>query len=70
MERLSSYAVDPVSAQLALLNLLLFVHLVCKGGGMRRVYSCAVIRRRSRFVRSWPHRTNPNQWAVLRSKTR
>lgn len=31
MERLSSYAVDPVSAQLALLNLLLFVHLVCKG---------------------------------------
>ncbi|AJY29994.1 hypothetical protein BTM_1133 [Burkholderia thailandensis 34] len=31
MERLSSYAVDPVAAQLALLNLLLFVHLVCKG---------------------------------------
>ncbi|HDR9873027.1 hypothetical protein WM08_30040 [Burkholderia ubonensis] len=31
MERLSSYAVDPVSTQLALLNLLLFVHLVCKG---------------------------------------
>ncbi|MDI3304199.1 hypothetical protein [Burkholderia sp. IMCC1007] len=30
MDRLSSYAVDPVSAQLALLNVLLFVHLVCK----------------------------------------
>jgi hypothetical protein len=31
MDRLSSYAVDPVSAQLALLNVLLAVNLVCKG---------------------------------------
>jgi hypothetical protein len=31
MERLSSYAVDPVSAQLMLLNLLLSVNLICKG---------------------------------------
>lgn len=33
MDRLSSYAVDPVSAQLALLNLMLFVYLVCKALG-------------------------------------
>lgn len=31
MDRLSSYAVDPVSAQLALLNVLLAVNLCCKG---------------------------------------
>lgn len=31
MERLSSYAVDPVSAQLALLNVILAVYLCCKG---------------------------------------
>ncbi|MBR8160893.1 hypothetical protein KDW98_06875 [Burkholderia vietnamiensis] len=31
MDRLSAFAVDPVSTQLMLLNLLLFVHLVCKG---------------------------------------
>lgn len=31
MGQLSSFAVDPVSTQLMLLNLLLFVHLVCKG---------------------------------------
>jgi hypothetical protein len=29
--RLSSYAVDPVSAQLAYLNMLLTVYLICKG---------------------------------------
>jgi hypothetical protein len=33
MDRLSSYAVDPVSAQLALLNVLLAVYLCCKGIG-------------------------------------
>jgi hypothetical protein len=31
MDRLSSFAVDPVASQLALLNLLLAVHLICKG---------------------------------------
>jgi hypothetical protein len=31
MDRLSSFAVDPVSAQLALLNLLLAIYLICKG---------------------------------------
>lgn len=31
MGRLSSYAVDPVAGQLALLNLLLAVYLVAKG---------------------------------------
>lgn len=31
MDRLSSYAVDPVSAQLMLLNVLLAVYLICKG---------------------------------------
>jgi hypothetical protein len=31
MDRLSSYAVDPVASQLALLNLLLAVHLIAKG---------------------------------------
>lgn len=31
MDRLSSYAVDPVSAQLMLLNVLLAVFLICKG---------------------------------------
>lgn len=31
MDRLSSYAVDPVSAQLMLLNVLLAVYLMCKG---------------------------------------
>lgn len=31
MDRLSSYAVDPVSAQLMLLNALLAVNLICKG---------------------------------------
>lgn len=31
MDRLSSFAVDPVSAQLALLNLMLFAYLLCKG---------------------------------------
>ncbi|GAU00585.1 hypothetical protein [Burkholderia stabilis] len=30
MDRLSSYAVDPVSAQLMLLNVLLAVYLICK----------------------------------------
>ncbi|WP_175784081.1 hypothetical protein [Burkholderia ambifaria] len=30
MDRLSSYAVDPVSAQLMLLNVLLTVNLICK----------------------------------------
>ena len=33
MARLSSFAVDPVAAQLALLNLLLAVDLCCKGVG-------------------------------------
>ena len=33
MDRLSSYAVDPVSAQLALLNLMLAIYLICKGCG-------------------------------------
>ncbi|MDN7680964.1 hypothetical protein [Burkholderia cenocepacia] len=31
MDRLSAFAVDPVATQLMLLNLLLFVYLVCKG---------------------------------------
>ncbi|MBU9542951.1 hypothetical protein ACEPUD_22030 [Burkholderia ubonensis] len=31
MDRLSAFAVDPVSTQLMVLNLLLFVYLVCKG---------------------------------------
>ena len=31
MDRLSSYAVDPVAAQLGLLNLQLCVYLSCKG---------------------------------------
>ncbi|MGF6648620.1 hypothetical protein P3T17_006783 [Paraburkholderia sp. GAS82] len=31
MDRLSSYAVDPVSSQLALLNVLLAIYLICKG---------------------------------------
>jgi hypothetical protein len=31
MDRLSSFAVDPVSAQLMLLNVLLAVNLICKG---------------------------------------
>jgi len=31
MDRLSSYAVDPVASQLALLNLLISIYLVCKG---------------------------------------
>ena len=31
MERLSSFAVDPVASQLAFLNLMLFVYLCCKG---------------------------------------
>ncbi|RQU95112.1 hypothetical protein [Burkholderia sp. LMG 13014] len=42
MDRLSSYAVDPVAAQLMLLNVLLFVHLVCKGVG----YVTRVVSRR------------------------
>ena len=33
MDRLLSFAVDPVAAQLALLNLLLAVDLCCKGVG-------------------------------------
>lgn len=31
MDRLSAFAVDPVATQLALLNLLLAVNLLCKG---------------------------------------
>lgn len=31
MDRLSSYAVDPVSSQFALLNLMLAIYLICKG---------------------------------------
>lgn len=31
MDRLSSYAVDPVASQLMLLNVLLAVNLICKG---------------------------------------
>jgi hypothetical protein len=42
MDRLSSFAVDPVATQLALLNLLLFVNLCCKGIG----YATAIFMRR------------------------
>jgi hypothetical protein len=31
MDRLSSFAVDPVAAQLMLLNVLVTVYLICKG---------------------------------------
>lgn len=31
MDRLSSYAADPTSMQFALLNLMLAIHLICKG---------------------------------------
>jgi hypothetical protein len=31
MDHLSSYAVDPVSSQLALLNVLLVIYITCKG---------------------------------------
>lgn len=31
MDRLSSFAVDPVSSQFAFLNLMLAIYLICKG---------------------------------------
>jgi hypothetical protein len=31
MERLSSFAVDPVSYQLAVLNVLVAIYMICKG---------------------------------------
>lgn len=42
MDRLSSYAVDLVSMQLALLNCMLFVYLICRGAAF---VSSVVLRR-------------------------